>query len=124
MQPYKTAAHFHDRGNAVLARVADILRSELRETDVAGRLGGDEFVACIDAPADLSLVIANKIARRVVDKIGLIGHGIGASVGVSACVESVDLALNEADEAMYESKKDGKNRSTVYRAKPKLAFSA
>jgi diguanylate cyclase (GGDEF)-like protein len=114
----------HGRGNAVLARVAEILRSELRETDVAGRLGGDEFVACIDAPADMSLAIANKIAGRVVDKVGLIGQGIGASVGVSVCIESVDLALNEADEAMYESKKDGKNRTTVYRAKPKLAFSA
>jgi GGDEF domain-containing protein len=72
----------------------------------------------------MSLAIANKIAGRVVDKVGQIGQGIGASVGVSVCVDSVDLALSEADEAMYESKKDGKNRTTVYRVKPKLAFSA
>lgn len=112
----------HDRGNEVLRRVAEILQSELRDTDVAGRLGGDEFVACLDAPADMSLVIANKIAQRLVDKIRLIGQGIGASVGISISRDSVDLALNEADEAMYESKKSGKNRSTVYRTKPTLAF--
>ena len=113
----------HDRGNEVLRRVAEIMQSELRDTDVAGRLGGDEFAACLDAPAEMSLAIANKIAERIVDKIGWIGQGVGASVGISVCAESIDLALNEADEAMYESKKNGKNRSTVYRVKPKLAFS-
>ena len=114
----------HDRGNIVLKRVAEILRSELRASDIAGRLGGDEFAACLDAPADMSLVIATKIAHRIVDKIGLIGQGIGASVGISVSRESVDLALNEADEAMYASKKSGKSRSTVYGTKPTLAFSA
>ncbi|MDM4765271.1 sensor domain-containing diguanylate cyclase [Pelomonas sp. SE-A7] len=114
----------HDRGNEVLVRVAEILRAELRDTDVAGRLGGDEFAICLDVPAELSLAVANKIAGRIVDKIAQIGLGIGASVGISACTESIRQALSEADEAMYESKKSGKNRSTIYCARPKLAFSA
>ena len=114
----------HDCGNDVLKRVAEILHSELRTTDVAGRLGGDEFAVCLDAPAELSLDIAINISERIIDKIGAIGNGIGASIGISLTMVSLDLALNEADEAMYYSKKNGKNRSSLYRTKPNLAFSA
>ena len=72
----------------------------------------------------MSLVIASKIAERLVDKIGKLGEGIGASVGISISSESIDVALHEADEAMYASKKQGKNRFSQYRAKPKLVFAA
>ena len=114
----------HDHGDLILIRVAEAIRTVLRETDVAGRIGGDEFVACLAAPKDMSLPIAKKIAERIVEKIGKLGNGIGASVGISTSTTNIDLALHEADEAMYESKKQGKNRFTLYRIKPTLAFSA
>lgn len=113
----------HEHGDVILIRVAEAIRSVLREADVPGRLGGDEFVACLAAPANMSLVIASKIAERVVDKIGKLGDGIGASVGISISAASVEIALHEADEAMYACKKQGKNRFSLYRAKPKLAYS-
>ena len=40
----------HDHGDLILIRVAEAIRTVLRETDVAGRMGGDEFVACLAAP--------------------------------------------------------------------------
>ena len=114
----------HDHGDVILIRVAEAIRTVLRDTDVAGRIGGDEFVACLAAPADMSLAIANKIAERIVEKIGKLGNGIGTSVGISTATANIDLALHEADEAMYESKKQGKNRFSLYRIKPTLAYSA
>jgi diguanylate cyclase len=104
----------HERGDDVLKRVAEILRSELRGADLAGRIGGDEFIVCLDAPASMSLDIARKIGGRVIDKVGLIGDGIGASIGISLSTISIDHALNQADEAMYISKRNGKNRMTLF----------
>ncbi|MFC5475052.1 GGDEF domain-containing protein [Paraherbaspirillum soli] len=110
----------HEHGDIVLIRAADALRSVLRDTDVVGRLGGDEFVACLSTPAGAVLEIANKISERIVDKIGKIGDGLGASVGVSICNTDMTRALQEADEAMYDAKKLGKNRFNLFHDKPKL----
>lgn len=65
-----------------------------------------------------------KDSGRIVDKIGNFGHGIGVSVGISVCLANLDLALDEADEAMDDSKKTGKNQFKLYWAKPKLAWTA
>ena len=116
--------HGHERGDEVLKRVAEILQAELRDGDVATRLGGDEFAVCMEAPADMAQIVASKVAERIVDKIHAIGMELGASVGISANRENIDLALNEADEAMYSAKKSGKNRSSFFRAPPKLVVAA
>jgi diguanylate cyclase (GGDEF)-like protein len=116
--------HGHERGDAVLKRVAEILHAELRDSDVATRLGGDEFAICMETPLELSQAVATKVAERIVDKIQAIGQGIGASVGISTSRDNIDSALNEADEAMYSAKKGGKNRSSFYRAPPKLVVAA
>ena len=110
----------HDHGDIVLVRTAEALKSVLRDTDVAGRLGGDEFVVCLAAPTDIMLVVADKLSERIVNKISRIGDGLGASVGISICSTDITRALQEADEAMYEAKKLGKNGFRLYRMKPKL----
>lgn len=110
----------HDHGDIVLIRVADALRSVLREEDVAGRLGGDEFVACLSASQSEMLEIATRISERIVEKIWKLGDGIGASVGISICETDLELAIRQADEAMYEAKKLGKNHFTLFRQKPQL----
>ena len=114
----------HDHGDLVLVQVAAAVKSVLRDSDVAGRLGGDEFVVCLGTPPEMTLAIANKIAGRIIDKIAAIGFSIGASVGISICKSSLDLALHEADEAMYDSKHAGKNQFKLHRAKPILVWSA
>jgi diguanylate cyclase (GGDEF)-like protein len=110
----------HDHGDIVLIRVADALRSVLREEDVACRLGGDEFVACLSASQNEMLPIATRISERIVEKIWKLGDGIGASVGISICETNLELAIRQADEAMYEAKKQGKNHYTLFRPKPQL----
>ena len=94
----------------------------MRETDIAGRLGGDEFIICLTAPSAVIDATAKRIAERVVDRISEIGDGVGASVGVALCgvdTLEIEVAIRQADEAMYVAKRRGKNRFTFH-GRPRL----
>lgn len=107
----------HDRGDAVLAQTASILRSSLRDGDIAGRLGGDEFVVCIAAPSDILERTARRVAERIVGNVSEIGNAIGCSIGIALSQSGeLDLSgtINQADEAMYTAKMRGKNRFVVH----------
>jgi len=107
----------HDRGDQVLAAAAAVLRSVLRDADVAGRMGGDEFAACLVAPAAAIGEIAAAVAGRIVGRVAEIGDGIGCSIGIAPCplgCSDLACALGQADEAMYAAKRAGKNRYAVF----------
>jgi len=107
----------HDRGDTVLVEVAAALRSVLRDSDIAGRVGGDEFVVCLVAPAAAIKATATAVAGRIVSRVAAIGDGIGCSIGIALCqAENLewDAALRQADAAMYQAKRQGKSRFTVY----------
>jgi len=53
-------------------------------------------------------------------KISRIGDGFGAIIGISTCGTHIARALQEADEAMYETRKNGKNGFSLYRMEPTL----
>ncbi|WP_077037369.1 diguanylate cyclase, partial [Pelomonas sp. KK5] len=113
----------HERGDQVLQAVAAILQAELRGTDTAGRIGGDEFAACLASPDPLHQQTAIAVANRIIQRIGGLGMGLGASIGISTSRHDIEQALREADEAMYDAKRTGKGRSMLYRPRPKLAVS-
>lgn len=103
----------HERGDRVLVQTADVLRSLTRETDAAARFGGDEFVICLLAPGSQIDGVAANVAARVIQRIGEIGMGIGCSIGIAICPEqcaALACAIRHADQAMYEAKRQGKNR--------------
>jgi diguanylate cyclase (GGDEF)-like protein len=107
----------HDHGDLVLIKTADILRSVLRDADIAARLGGDEFVVCLFAPFSAVQAIMIDIAGRIVSMVSDIGSGIGCSIGVSLCSAdslNIETALRHADQAMYEAKKLGKNNFVIH----------
>jgi diguanylate cyclase len=107
----------HEQGDAVLKQTADVLVSVLRDTDVAGRVGGDEFVVSLVAPGYAIQATATAVADRIVRKISEIGYGIGCSVGISLCSSDgllLETSLRQADAAMYEAKKNGKNRFVLH----------
>jgi diguanylate cyclase (GGDEF)-like protein len=106
--------HGHRAGSMALRKAARIIRSELRETDVAARWGGDEFTLIAQKTGtETGIALADRIRRRIADRMA--AWPLTASVGVAtadpqntAALEPTAL-LREADLAMYEAKKRGKN---------------
>lgn len=111
----------HEAGDEVLTRAADVIRGSIREGDASYRLGGEEFLVCLPgADSPLAVVIAERIRTTLsgLDLTGLAPGGqITVSIGVASAAnaEGSDFArvLRSADEALYESKAEGRDRITV-----------
>ncbi len=109
----------HEAGDVVLREVAQRLRGLLRRGgDLCARLGGDEFVLLLQAAADEPWVpdLAWRITRLLAEPIPLAPGEpparIGASVGIAGLPRDAydrDGLLRQADQAMYEVKRAGKN---------------
>jgi diguanylate cyclase (GGDEF)-like protein/PAS domain S-box-containing protein len=111
----------HDAGDAVLAHVAEILRTSIRHADFAARVGGDEFSIILGENGDCRMAreIVSKVQARLA-KPFLYGNQIcrfGASFGIATCdarkVEDGELHAF-ADAALYEAKQKGGNRVQVF----------
>lgn len=109
----------HAAGDEVLSRVADAIRSAVRDRDLVARLGGDEFVVILDGVRGAvdAEAVAHKVAGAVHQPIsigGLTVHPqISVGVAITAHGEDPHHALARADEALYEAKRTGRNRVVV-----------
>ena len=110
----------HNYGDIAIKAIAEVLKTNGRSIDVAARMGGEEFNVILPGVDSAGgLVVAERI-RKAVEAVNLekIGH-ITASLGVATYIEhsdDVDELLELVDHAMYESKRNGRNRVTL--AKP------
>ncbi len=110
-------SHGHVAGDQVLADVAAILKQSIRSSDYAARYGGEEFVlVLVDTAADAALDTAERI-RSVVENRRSGGTDeripVSVSVGVAYSREtdgSGEEVLARADGALYEAKRNGRNR--------------
>jgi diguanylate cyclase (GGDEF)-like protein len=114
--------HFgHQEGDRLLQHVAALLRREARTSDVIARVGGDEF-AVIQPETEVAggLVAAERIRSTMHRELFATAAGeipaTSLSVGVSGVPDhaksSADL-FRSADSALYESKRAGKDRTTI-----------
>ncbi len=105
----------HFEGDRVLRQVGEVIRSGVRRIDVAARYGGDEFVALLpETDPTGGYVLAEKI-RQGVAELGstVLGRRATLSVGVVSWPRdgrTADELLVSADQAMYASKRLGRNR--------------
>jgi len=113
-------SHGHAVGDAVLIKVAQILRDGLRGTDVVARLGGDEFAVLL---RDVAAERAGTIAATLLDRVRAArfsldgGHqlrlsgsiGITTFDGAADSLTPAELLVN-ADIAMYDAKESGSER--------------
>jgi diguanylate cyclase (GGDEF)-like protein len=111
--------HGHPRGDEVLRRVARALDSESRWADEPARYGGEEFaVALPETDLAGAIEVAERIRERVeTEEVPLGGSGevilTTASIGVASLPGSaadVEMLVAAADAALYEAKRNGKNR--------------
>jgi diguanylate cyclase (GGDEF)-like protein len=107
----------HAVGDAVLQRVGRALRDRLRRGDLLARYGGEEFVALLpDTDLDAAKRVAEVLRRRIetIDFSSLTGSlPVRVSIGVAQLSEDLMAAgslVSAADAAMYEAKRQGRNR--------------
>ncbi len=107
----------HSGGDAVLVRLAQILRAELRTVDVVARWGGEEFLCALpNASLADGLAVAERIRTVVETSVVETPAGIvhwTVSIGVAPSDEtdgSLQAAFKAVDEALYAAKFAGRNR--------------
>lgn len=108
--------HGHAAGDHVLQEVAKLLTSQMRSSDMVARIGGDEFVVILgELGAEKQL---RQIALRIIKKIAVpiffgehkcqIGASIGAIIVTANKRQAVENILEDADHALYLSKRQGR----------------
>jgi diguanylate cyclase (GGDEF)-like protein len=111
----------HATGDKVLVNFANMLKSAVRQVDIVARLGGDEFVILLDAiddPQQVNVVVC-KLHDLFQGAMQINGHEIQvhASTGISIYPndgKDADELMQNADQAMYRSKKEGGNVSSFF----------
>lgn len=110
----------HNYGDIAIKAIAEVLKNNARSIDIAARMGGEEFNLILPGVDIEGGCIAAERIRKAIESIELekIGH-ITASLGVATYPDQSDdleELLELTDQAMYESKRNGRNRVTI--AKP------
>jgi two-component system cell cycle response regulator len=118
--------HGHMAGDFVLQQVAAILKDTVRSEDVLARYGGEEFIIIlrqIDEEGAYLLAerIRAKIAERAMEFEGTkipVTMSLGVASLEDQSIENQDALIQHADEMLYVSKENGRNRTTSPHHKP------
>lgn len=108
----------HAQGDNVLKRFADVLREQLRPTDMIARLGGEEFCSLLpDTGVDVARELAERVRATFADQQIAIGEDEFATVSIGLAIAGADetfsSVLRRADTALYKAKRGGRNRVQV-----------
>ncbi len=114
----------HPAGDEVLRRVAGAIESHCRSGDTAYRYGGEEFLIILpEQSLETGAAIAERlrrtvedleIPRGVKDPPGILTISLGVSVLEPGAYKPPEALLEEADEALYRAKENGRNRVSAY----------
>jgi two-component system, cell cycle response regulator len=111
--------HGHDAGDDVLREFALRIKRSIRGIDLASRYGGEEFVVIMpETDMAVAAMVAERLRRRIAADPFAIQQGAGTipvtiSIGIAAMRGKDDNAasiLKRADQALYQAKRDGRNR--------------
>ncbi|MEF2143879.1 MAG: sensor domain-containing diguanylate cyclase [Desulfovibrionaceae bacterium] len=105
----------HLAGDRILCEVAELIREQVRPTDLLARWGGDEFIVLTESGLEQALVVAERIRAAVKQAAISCVDGsdcVTVSLGVAEyCEGEAENSLtHRADEALYEAKRLGRNR--------------
>lgn len=107
----------HPEGDKALRIVGNCLKDTLRGADVAVRYGGEEFSVLLPQTSiDEGEIIAERIRRRI-ESTRFPHRQVTVSIGIATLsldVNTVEKLIEAADEALFEAKKDGKNKVQTF----------
>ena len=105
----------HHAGDLILVKIADILRANLRSSDVIARWGGEEFLIFLpELNLHESYWVAEKI-RKAISSFNFYCEGVDISVTITAGIAdirdctSVEHCIHSADKKLYRGKAEGRN---------------
>lgn len=107
----------HLAGDAVIARVAGILFENTREEDIVCRFGGEEFVIFLHQQCHKEgFAVAERMRKRIAEVVvPYEGENLSVTVSIGGSLkerlEDVNLAIRQADQALYRAKTGGRNRT-------------
>lgn len=125
-------ARGHDSGDRLLQMVAKRLADSLRDSDTVARLGGDEFIVLLpelahdrELAARLGLGVGEKIRQALATPFTLEAEQvqISGSIGITLFPklnEKVSDLFKEADTAMYQAKKAGRDKVCLFESQMQL----
>jgi diguanylate cyclase (GGDEF)-like protein len=113
----------HPVGDRVLQLVGKVLSSSVRSTDLAGRVGGEEFmVIAPETGIDVVSIVAERIRQNIRRRSQAAGERlptVTVSIGISTTEHpdagSSEELVKQADEALYQAKRGGRDRVVVSR---------
>lgn len=110
----------HEAGDRVLKLLSKIISTRVRKVDMFARIGGEEFVLLMpDTKLENALGLNEELRNSLADS-GFHYDGspclITASVGIARIEEydNPESVMRKADEALYKSKREGRNRCTIF----------
>jgi diguanylate cyclase (GGDEF)-like protein len=113
----------HKAGDTVLAKTAELLQENTRESDICCRFGGEEFILLLPKTAVAEArVYANRLCQKIRAQSISIGDdevvSVAASIGVVewATEDSGETTIIKADKALYSAKKHGRDQVVVWGA--------
>lgn len=110
--------HGHAVGDEALKAVARIIQNSIRPYDLAARWGGDEFLVLLHPADRVTLArIGERLRSEVAAHEGLV-EKVSLTVSIGGCLavddQKIDSLLQNADQALYEAKTNGRNRFVAY----------
>ncbi len=108
-------------GDRVLQEIANLLRANVRSSDVIARIGGDEFVVLFNHDSEKHLMDACQRIQQATEKLpfrwdngaGSVSVSIGAALLEGDAVTTIEALILSTQKALKSSKRSGKNRATI-----------
>jgi len=113
--------HGHSKGDQVLRKVSQILKSACREEDIVARYGGEEFIILLpETDQDGARSVSQRIHDSLLKLYTLPDRTITVSIGVacypSSGAQDLTELIRDADQALYDAKRTGRNKTVFFSA--------
>lgn len=113
--------HGHLVGDAILRQTAELIKKSVREVDLVGRYGGEEFAAILlDTDENGAMYVAER-TRKAIEQHTYKAYDLSLKITASIGVATISASIREpgeivewADSALYQAKRQGKNRVCAY----------